>query len=63
MEGYARAGRTVAPEILEFTLSPRGLLVSAGLQLAFCAFCAWLVVWNRPYFETRREVNPTGRTP
>jgi hypothetical protein len=52
-EGHARAGRSMAPEVLEFTLSPRGLVVSAMAQLAFCAFCAWLLYWNRDYFKAR----------
>ena len=52
-ESHARAGHSVTPELLEFTLSPRGLVASAVVQLAFCTFCAWLLVWNRDYFNSR----------
>lgn len=50
VEGHERAGRVVAPERLEFSLSPTALLIDAGVQLVFLTGCAWLVVWNRRYF-------------
>jgi hypothetical protein len=51
VEGHAKSGRSVAPELLEFSLSSTALLIGACVQLAFLAGCAWLLVWNRPYFE------------
>ena len=54
---YEDAGRELDPRALDLATSITAIAARTTVTLVKVALCAWLLVWNRSYFEKR------GQTP
>jgi len=54
---YEESGRPLDPRAFELATSNTAIAARTGVTLAKVTLCAWLLVWNRAYFEKR------GQTP
>lgn len=53
---YEESGRPFSPRAFEIATSNAAIATRTAVTLVKVALCAWLLVWNRDYFEKRGQV-------